>query len=556
MRGFHSKKSTGRFASRFISIQKIQEWVRAQFLRLTSRRYIRIKRRTRILIALATVSTLTVIGIFSYVTNPFVKFSVVTDPHSTIFTTETGEISFEYEEGIILRDDPFFNHLAKVKSTWHILTSRFHRPKLAESQTVDEIIREIHQLRFDPELPFIISGDHFSVLYPRSLGIFYHTLLDSRTALDDEDWLNRQVIYAKTLGYALEVFSQSENLSTTIVPIGPRSVALFNVYAPPSDTLYSLLFGIERLQNQDYFQEVYPIDSLSLDPQTATPASILNNQISSVRPLVTDELADEFLNRHRDSLQRHFHTYFEMVYDPVTGLVKKDIKLSSTKDIVWRESAFYDNVILWKTYQLAGELGIIEPDPAFLSAYKNRILAAFWLDREGLFLEDLSDEARTERWYSGDWLIAFQTGFLNPSNPTDLPYLEKSVAYIRRNAIDQPFAMQFNPDRRPERLYRVVRLSAPDYGSTTIWSNWGMEYAKLLVRLGQETGVEAYISAAERQFEAYTFNIRRYRGYPEVYNYQGEVYRTPLYRSIIRTGWVVTYEQFRAMIDEYTSQPE
>ncbi len=495
-------------------------------------------RRKKIKLALIIGISLFFLAIFSYVTNPFVRFTLVTDPHSKIELNDEGEIIFSYDEGLILRDDPFLNQLARLKSMWHILTSRFNPPKLAQSRTVDEIITEIHDLRFDPELPYLISGDHFSVLYPRSLGIFYHTLLDSRTALSDDDWMRRQVIYAKTLAYALEVYSQSSELSTTIVPIGPRSVALFHVYAPASDTLYSLLFALERLQNQEYFQEVYPMET-----------TVLDSELYPVKPLATQDLGLELLMTHTESLQRHFKTYMDLVYDPATGLVKKDLKLSSTKDIVWRDSAFYDNVILWKTHQLAQRLELIPKDEAFLTEYKARILKAFWIDDVGVFAEDLSDEALAEKWYSGDWLIAYQTGFLNPSDPADRVYLEKAVGYIRRNAIDQPFAMQFHPDRRPQRLYPVVRISAPDYGSTTIWSNWGMEYSKLLLRLGQETGNESYISAAERQLEAYTFNIRRYRGYPEVYNYQGEVYSTPLYRSVLRTGWVVTYEQLRAMLD-------
>lgn len=494
-------------------------------------------RRKKIKLVLIITTSFFFLAIFSYVTNPFVRFTVVTDPHSKIELTQEGEIVFSYDDGLILRDDPFINQLARLKSMWHIISSRLNPPKLAQSRTVDEIITEIHDLRFDPELPYLISGDHFSVLYPRSLGIFYHTLLDSRTALSDDDWLRRQVIYAKTLAYALEVFSQSNELSTTIVPIGPRSVALFHVYAPASDTLYSLLFALERLQNQDFFQEVYPMDE---------------SDEYFVRPLATQELAQELLDRHSESLTRHFNTYMNMVYDYETGLVKKDIRISSTKDIVWRESAFYDNVIVWKTNQLAQKLNIIPADQVFLDRYKERILKAFWIDSVGVFVEDLSHEAMVERWYSGDWLIAYQTGFLNPSNPADLVYLEKAVGYIRRNAIDQPFAMQFHPDRRPKRLYPVVRISAPDYGSTTIWSNWGMEYSKLLIRLAQETDNDSYLVAAERQLDAYTFNIRRYRGYPEVYNYQGEVYSTLLYRSVLRTGWVVTYEQFRAMFAVYS----
>lgn len=469
-----------------------------------------------------------IVAIFSYFTNPFVRFSLIKDPVGQVMVKEN-QIFLDPSQPIRLRENIFFDTLAKVKSGWHIVGSRFAGGKKASGATVDEIIREIHEVRFNPDEPFLISGDHFSVLYPRSLGIFYHSLLDDRTALSEQDWQNRQIIYLKTLAYACGVFAQSDRLSTTIVPIAPSSVALMNIYAPPSDTLYSLLFAFQQLQDNSYQATNYPF-------------------VSETRhPLATKEAAAQLLAQYHQDLSRHYQKYKEEVYDTKSGLIKQKILLSGTKDIMKRSGAFYDNVIFYKTTQLAGELGLIESDAVFLAELKERILAAYWDEAEGLFLEDLSDEARRHKYYSSDWLIAFQTGFLDVTRADERRYYLRAVDYINRNAIDKPFALQYHPDLRRERLYGLVRWFSPAYGSTAIWSNWGMEYIKLLTRLAQVEKDLDLLEQAKGHLDAYTFNIKRYKGYPEVYDQSGDFYKTIFYKSIRRTGWVVTYEQARAL---------
>jgi len=475
---------------------------------------------------------LLLVAIFSYLTNPFVRFSVVSDPHNEI-VLENDQFGLNLDESLILKDDAFFSNLAFVKSGWHIFSSKLAGGPKAQQATVDEIIAAIHQKRFDPEFPFIISGDHFSVLYPRSLGIFYHTILDPRTAINETDWRNRQLIYLKTVAYALEVYGQSDRLSTTIVPVGPRSVALMNIYAPPSDTLYSVLYGLQSLLSDSFLQENYPYESL----ETYVPE------------IQTRQAAELLLDRYRDDLRRHLNQFLRDVVDPATGLVKTDILLAGTKDMAKKESGFYDNVMVWKSKQLAQELGVVEENELELIELKQRIIDAFWLEEEGYFLEDLSERGIAEKYYSSDWLIAYQTGFLDPENEADLAYLERSVDYIQRNAIDQPFGVQYHSDPRRHQLYLWVRTFAPDYGSTAIWSNWGMEYTKLLAHLAQVTGEQLYINQADQQISSYAFNIKRYRGYPEVYNENGDFFSQRLYKSIRQTGWVVTFEQAREMVE-------
>lgn len=499
---------------------------------------LRPRKKSRRRAYLAVTAFAIILGIFSYLTNPFVKFSIVFDPYKDVVTTEQGQFALEPSGELFLRDRFFFDQLAYLKSGWYILSGKFTGGPKAPAGTVDDIILSIHQERFDPAEPFLISGDHFSVLYPRSLGIFYHSLLDPRTALGTENWRNRQLIYLKTTAYALQVYESASRLSTTIVPIGPKSVVLMNIYAPPSDTLYSLLYALQVMQDERVLLERYPFGP----------------SISDLPPLQTKDASRALTQQYQESLRGHWERYKHDVYDEQLGLVKREILISGTKDMAQRSSAFYDNVVLWRTAQLAMELGIVEKDQEFLDQLKSRILSTFWLEESGYFLDDLSPESIQNSWYSSDWLIAYQTGFLDPDNPEERRMLERSVEYLQRNALDQPFGVQYSADRRLEQLYWPVRWGAPDYGSTAIWSNWGMEYIKLLAHLSQVTGKQTYLFQASQQVSAYSLNIKRYRGYPELYNAEGDFFRQRFYKSVRQTGWVVSFQEARAMVESMTNQ--
>jgi hypothetical protein len=473
--------------------------------------------------------------VFSYLTNPFTKYNFIQQPFISV-EQANGQISLEEERSLRLRQNYFFRQLIWLKSGYHILGNVIGGSKKAQSLRVSGIIEEIHKLRFNPNNPYLISGDHFSTLYPRSLGIFYQTLLDPRTSLGDEDWSNRQKIYLQTTAYALDAFKNAPNLTTTIVPIGPSSVSLLNIYAYPSDTLYSLLYALSIMRSPAQLVETYPFSvPVTAVPQTATQANLL-------------------LDTYRASLTRHLSNYDQTVFDPQTGLVRTNILLSGTKDITHHRSSFYDNVVYWKTHHLAQELKLEPANPAQLAALKQRILDKFWLASEGHFLEDLSPESIAGHYYSSDWLIALMTGFLDPRKADEQHYFTQSVAYIQAHDLDYPFGLKYQDQDRPERQYFFPRFFSPRYGSTVIWSHWGMEYIKMLVLLAQSTGDKRYLQAAQHQLDTYTQNILKYQGYPEVYDSNGKMYQTLFYKSVRQTGWVVNYQQAKAMVEAATTE--
>lgn len=497
--------------------------------RIVSRRRILLMQRNIVLFLL-------LFSIFAYLTNPFNRINVVRDPVSIML--ESGYITPTYTGKLFLFDNAGARLLGNFKAGWHILTNHFSGGgKPSSATTLDGIIDDIHALRFNANVPFLISGDHFSVLYPRSLGIFYHSALDPRTARNQKDWSLRQQIYMKTLIYALETYERSKRLSTTIIPIGPRSVTITNYFDPPSDTMFSLLYAFRTL----------------MSTKEITSINRFNTVDTPVYDLETTKAAESLLSEYRDVLRRHFQLYVTEVTDPSTGLVRKDISLSGTKDSVRRKSSFYDNVILWKTHQLAQELELVEKNDVFLDQLKSTILSTFWLPEHGYFLEELTDRAIHNRHYSSDWVIAYQTGFLDPRNENEQHYFTESIEFIKQQGLDRPFGLMYEPESQKATLHWILSVAAKKYGTQAIWSNFGMEYAKILTSLYQGNCDSAYLQEARYQIDKYTDNIVTYRGYPEVYNADGRPFQTPFYTSIHRTGWVVTYEQAKQML-EYTEK--
>ncbi len=473
------------------------------------------------------------IAVFSYLTNPFTRFSVVKNPFQ-INRSPTGQLVIIPLQKIYLVDNPLLTKLGELKATWHILSNTMlGGGNATKNTTLDGIIDDIHALRFNPKEPYIISGDHFSVLYPRSLGIFYNTLLDPRTARSSEDWINRQELYLKTTLYLLLSYKNANRLSTTVTPTGPESVTLNNYFDPPSDTLYSILYAIRRLQTSEDLLQYYPF------PLTELPASPK-----------TRDAANQILSEYMPMLKRHVDLYIRDTVDPDTGLVRTDRSFSGTKDSVIRYGAFYDNVVMWKTLQLAQQLRITPENNQSLDQLKQKIIETFWLPQEGYFLEDSTDLAKKEKHYSSDWLIALMTGFLSPQNKQEQEYFTRSIAYIRKEKLDAPFGLKYQSAAQKSILHLPLRLFAPTYGTQAIWSHWGMEFIKLLTSLYQQTCDEGYLDEAVSQVQSYTDRILKYRGYPELYDSNGNVFSNKFYKSVFQTGWVVNFELAKVMTEQ------
>lgn len=469
---------------------------------------------------------LALLSIGAYITNPFNKLTIIRRPFTAKLINNVVH-TIDNNSKLVISQSVFHRSFAVLKNGIHILSSRWVRSPRSTSTTLEEIINDIHTLRFNPDKLLLTSGDHFSALFVRNLGVFYYPTLDRSIPNTTKQWHNREITYLQTVAYALGVFAKHDTLTTTIVPTGRYRATCVNFYAYPSDTLYGMLYALAALKGDE----------------SAKPVDYARNK----HLLDTKEATDLLVKTYGNSLTAHYLRYKEKVYDHKTGLIRKDFHMSGAKDITRRESSFYDNVVFWKTTQLAMQLNLIPTDQAFLDNVKAKILTTFWLKKQGYFLEDLSDEGKAHNYYSSDWLIVLATGFLNPSDKKEMRYFIESVKYIQDNDIAQPLPIKYQHDTRAHRQFLAVRLAVASYGGDAIWSFWGMEYIKVLLILYKATGLIGYLQEADQHIASYKATMLRDGGFPEVYSPDGKLLQTPLYRSVRQTGWVIGFEQALAL---------
>ncbi|MGK2896133.1 MAG: hypothetical protein ACSLEY_00820 [Candidatus Saccharimonadales bacterium] len=469
------------------------------------------------------ISLLLILILGAYLTNPFSRLTVIRRTYSIkIYDDAVKTINNNYR--LKIRQSPPYKIFAVLKNGVHILESRWLKSPTSKNSTVETIVNDIYALRFNPKKLLLTSGDHFSALFVRNLGVFYYPSLDTHISADETVWQNRQSTYIQTLAYALGVFDKHDTLTTTIVPTGRHVATCVNFYAYPSDTLYGMLYGLAHV----------------LGIETGRPYDYDTSRINQLDILAA---ATELHQTYQKSLTSHYTRYRQKVYDEKRGLIDPRIRMSGAKDITKRSSAFYDNVIFWKTTQLAQILGLIDENQTFLDELKTRIISTYWLEDEGYFLEDLSMEGQQEKYYSSDWLIVLATGFLNPAHSDEAIYFTRSIDYIHEMEIDRPFAIKYQHETRAHRQFAAVRLAVASYGGDSIWSFWGMEYIKTLIALYRTTDKKWYLKEADYHIKKYEAAIIEYGGFPEVYDTHGIMLQTPLYRSIRQTGWVIGFDQ-------------
>ncbi|HSX28697.1 MAG TPA: hypothetical protein VLF60_04585 [Candidatus Saccharimonadales bacterium] len=461
-------------------------------------------------------SAVALFHIWLAVTNPYAAVNLVQQPYTT--KVQQNQIVLTRHFKLKSFGNNSAGLLGYYKSGFLILQNTYFGSKPASSTSAPGIITDIHALRFDPTQPYLISGDSFSVLYPRNLGVFYNSILNPYTAFNQQDWENRQRIYLQSTAYALDAFAEQKKLTTTIVPIGQRDVLLTEVHpgSVPSDSLYGILFALQALQDPTY----YP-----------SPAPYQLQTVTAARKLTAE---------HRQDLRTLLQVYLAQVQDPSSGLVRADAKLASARDGATRRSSFYDTVILWKTLSLASELGVQYTSTESLDRLHDTILQKYWNETEGHFLDDLTPGPLDQN-YSSDWLIALPTGFLQPGRQVDLQYLTRSVTFIRQHHLAEPFPIKYRAGQVANAPW-AVRTFVSNYGGDAIWSYWGSEYIDLLSELGTATHQADYSAEATRHIFTYRQKMIETRGFPETFTAQGTFLHTVVYESICQTGWVVQFE--------------
>ncbi|HSW89205.1 MAG TPA: hypothetical protein VLG12_08630 [Candidatus Saccharimonadales bacterium] len=402
-----------------------------------------------------------------------------------------------------------------------IINAKKKEKKLSGSEK--EIIQKIHHIRYADENSYVTTGGHFSQLYVRNLGIFLNALLDPRIPSSEEDWVKRQSIALRTIALDLEVFRKSKKAYTTIVHVGKHFYSAMNMYTEPSDSLFGIVYTLCALQDKSFIPSLFPAPD--------------NKQ----QLLQTKAAAQKLIQQHTETLRALIKDYKSRAIDSKTGLIKKDIYLASARDGIKRQSSFYDNVICWSTFYLAEKLHLIALSEKELLSWKEHIIATFWDEEEGIFLDDVSQESKREKRFSADAFIVTSSSFFDIKNKNDMKKLQQMTAYVQKNELDKPFPLAYSKDNHLSKLYWPVRFGAPAYMGKSIWSHWGMEYIKALILIGKSVEAKKYLLL-------YKENIEHYGGYPELYDPHGKIYTTLFYRGVLHNSWVINYEQAKMML--------
>lgn len=477
------------------------------------------------------ISWFALLSFIAYLTNPFQPSSIFESPFSTVSTAK----SISLDQSIQLRSysNRLSRYFALFKSAFHIVAASFKEEQPSGKTTIPEILNYTYELRLNPDTnPYIISGPNFSVYYPRNLGVFYHPTMDPYIEQSTKSWIRKQRAYLQSTAFALEGYDACKSLTTTIVPVGRKSIACINIYHYPSDALYSVLYALNTLTYNDSFYIYHP------------------TEVRETNSILTQQTTIALTHQYKQTLEQLLDEYITVVYNPETGLVYKDVALSSAKDTIKRESAFYDNVIFWGTLVQADRLGLRHKD-IDTDNLKQRIIQTFWDNKKGIFIEDLSKLSKEHSYYSSDWLIVLPTGFIHPFNESEMPYFKRSIAYIESHHIDKPFPIKYQESNRQDNTIPLVKVFASQYQSNSIWGFWGVEYIKMLYLVGSAENNSSVLQKADTFTNMYEDRITQDGGFAELYSSDGSVFDTFFYTSIRNTSWIVNFEQLLEMKKEF-----
>lgn len=445
---------------------------------------------------------LVIVHIYLYVVNPYARYTLFKNPYYTHRTAQ-GDITYTRVHAVHIKANRLYDLLGYYQSGFFIVLNRVHPIRPLRGKTPHAVLQQVYRIRFDPTKPYLISGDHFSMLYPRNLGVFYNRLLDPSIAYSAHDRECRLRIALQSTLCAIDGLSVSPT-ATTFVPIGPTTIAATHVHpgSIASDSVYGMLSMLAQLNDA---------------PETR-------------------QATHRILQEYRCHLTTIVRGYLASVVNQHNGLIREDITLSSARDGTHRTSSFYDNVILWKTRSLAHELDIAPTSIDELKRLRRRIQERYWDEKLGYYHNDLYDTS-----FSSDWLIGYTTGFLRLQDHQDCTRATRMVDYITSHKLDVPLPIRYQT-HNPKYVPWFVRTFVPNYGGTAIWSYWGAEYLTLLARLATLTGDDHYASIALRHKQSYDAAIIRDGGFAETFDQQGNLLVTPFYIGIRRTGWAVQYD--------------
>ncbi|MFT7615583.1 MAG: hypothetical protein ACI8Y7_000397 [Candidatus Woesearchaeota archaeon] len=323
---------------------------------------------------------------------------------------------------------------------------------------------------------FEVSSGHYRAFYARDFGMCIKHLID--LGYIDE--------VLSTLTYALKRYKHANKITTTIV----KSGACVDMFSYGCDSLPFLLRSL----------------------------IICNNK--------------ELLDTYQQFIEEQAQVYADIVYDSKTQLVKKHGHFSSMRDHYVRESACYDNCMV---FMLAHDLESLKWKSPFTSEkIKKAIITSFY--NGNYFINDLSGDKEL----TGDaQVFPFYCGVTS-----DQTQFDSCMNALDDAGLTSPFPLKYAAKRNKKRELFFPSLAAPNFEGTTIWLHLGLCY----VDVCKELDFMRYKSALDQ----YARLMRTYTNFLELYAPDGKPYHTLLYQTDESMLWVsIFYNNYRNAFTDF-----
>ncbi|MFH0870765.1 MAG: hypothetical protein V1866_06955 [archaeon] len=265
------------------------------------------------------------------------------------------------------------------------------------------------------------------------------------------------------------------------------------------------------------------------------PFTFPDAQFSDALPFLVHSLrlthAGNLIKKHRNFLNREIMRYFDGVIDGGTGLVRRDVHISSMKDYALRQSSCYDNSLIG---MLANDIsalsasGLVNPFKKY--DYTLLLIRHFWTGK--YFLDDLSG-AKT---ICGDAnTMPFWTGVIR-----DKKILLKVMKAVQKEGLDRPFPLKYTSGRFKEQKMIATEFLAGNYERDAVWAHAGLMYIKVVAEADKALA-KGYLAEYERQ-------MLRHKNFLEVYDRSGKPFKTIAYYTDESMLWAANYLSLRKLL--------
>lgn len=310
---------------------------------------------------------------------------------------------------------------------------------------------------------FMTSTGHYCQFWTRDFGMCTQSLLD----------LGYENQVLNTLKYALKCFEHAGKITTCLTPKGKAFD--FPTYSPES--------------------LAYLLRSLSLAD------------------------AEDLVREHKDFLNDQLQKATKYI-DPQTGLLRKDVHVSSIKDHAVRKSDCYTNCMLSMLSHYATKLGLENPLKKY--DYANTIQSHFWTGTH--FLEDLSGHDSV----TGDAnTFPFWTGLFQ-----DPKLFQTMFDTLRKTGLDRPFPLKYTDGHAKHKMIPIQMLTK-EYEHTAIFMHLGLCFLQVVKKYD--------LNYAQVYLKKYTELIQRHKNFLEVFDAQGQPYKTALHVTDEGMLWAAMY---------------